>query len=141
MECVSSNNTSHQLQGDNLSPTSQPEPPVKDREEKGRISRRKGTKSRRKIDILIATSRGHPRRPVAVRPGHSPQTLLNRIQSVGPCDLTKTKAHCSPLFCHCSQHPPHKLSCGHLSIYRYIYMIYVLRLDPFSPVPNMKMMT
>ena len=77
MECVSSNNTSRQLQSDNLSPTSQPEPPVKDREEKGQISRRKGTKSRRKIDILIATYRRHPRRAVAVLPGHFPQTLLN----------------------------------------------------------------
>ena len=98
---------------------SQPEPPVKDREEKGRISRRKGRKSERKIDILIATYRGHPRRPVAVLPGHPLQTLLNRIQSVGPCDLTKTKAHCSPLFCHCSQRPPHKLSYRDLSIYRW----------------------
>ena len=97
---------------------SQPEPPVKDREEKGRISRRKGRKSERKIDILIATYRRHHRRPVAARPGHPPQTLLNRIQSVGPCDLTKTKPHCPPLFCHCSQRPPHKLSCGDLSIYR-----------------------
>ena len=118
MDCVSSNNTSCQLQGDNLSPTSQPEPPVKDREEKGRVSRGKGTKSRRKMDILIATYRGHHWRPAAVCPGHSPQTLLNRIQSVGPCDPRKTKAHCPPLFCHCSQRPPHKLSYRHLSIYR-----------------------
>ena len=117
MECVTLDNRSHQLQGDNLSPTSQPEPPVKHREEKGRISRRKGTKSRRKIDILIATYRRHHRRPVAVRAGHPPQTLLNRIQSVGPCDPRTTKPHCSPLFPHCSQRPPHKLSCGDLSIY------------------------
>ena len=118
MECVSSNNTSRQLQREDLSPPSQPEPPVKDREEQAGFSRRKGRKSRRKIDILIATYRRHHRRPVAARPGHPPQTLLNRIQSVGPCDPRTTKPHCLPLFCHCSQRPPHKLSCGDLSIYR-----------------------
>ena len=118
MESVTSDNRYRQLQRENLSPPSQPEPPVKDREEQAGFSRRKGRKSERKIDILIATYRGHPRRPVAARPGHPPQTLLNRIQSVGPCDPRTTKPHCPPLFCHCSQRPPHKLSYRDLSIYR-----------------------
>ena len=77
MESVTSDNRSRQLQCENLSPSSQPEPPVKDRKEQAGVSRRKGRKSRRKVDILIATYRQHPLRPVAGRPGHPPQTLLN----------------------------------------------------------------
>ena len=84
-------------------------------------------RSRGKCSIL--SSKGHkiatkysnftryleaPPREIGFSPAKCPPSDPYEIKqiSAAPVIQGSTKPHCSPLFCHCSQRPPHKLSCG-----------------------------